>query len=225
MGRITITSRSAPQLGRTRADFVDDWTAPATYYDLSGPRISGSVTVWAVAELRADEAPSLEVCEVHMALGRTDPFESHGSAGRRGLDNPLIVNGVEIARDRTSTYFSPAHLADRKHSEGGHLSWRLPDRSRETAQALLRYVAAHWARRDPHFLVFRINAVQRALAAWNCERRSRMTGAYRGVLERHRTLTRLRAVADSAHHFRLALPPGPAPATSEAAPVPPAQGQ
>src|SRR5690606_25509795 len=106
---------------------------------------------------------------------------------------------------QTSTYFNPV---PRFGSEVG-LSWQLPARTRETAEALLRCVALHWARRDPQFLVFRIHAVQRALDYWQAERRTQMTRAHRDILDRHRALTRLRTVADSAHHYRLAPPPGP----------------
>ena len=212
MGRITITSRSAPQLGRTRADFTDDWTVPATYYDLSGPRITGSVTVLAAAHLKADAAPQLEDCDIRILLGRIMSNKRDLDYVRgQDLEQRLTVNGVEIARGGPSTRFDPVGLADPEHFRGGHLSWHLPDRSRETAQALLRCTALHWARRDPHFLVFRINAVQGALRSWQYERRQRMAGSYRDVLEKLHVLEALRAVGDGAHRYGLAPPPGPVP--------------
>lgn len=209
MGRITITSRSAPQLGRTRADFRDDWALPATFYQLSGPRISGTVTVWAEAEPAFDHPPVLEDCEVRFLLGRGDPLRRHYNfVERKDLDDPLTINGVEIPRHRTSTVFHPLLLADADRC-GGFLSWNLPDRTRETAAALLRFVALHWVRRDPEYLVHSIDAVKRGLGRWRHEHRRRMTESYRDVLEQLRTLAQLRAVADGAHQYDLAPPPGP----------------
>jgi hypothetical protein len=171
-------------------------------------RISGGVTVWATVELRADEAPQLEDCEIRMLLGHAEPYDRHYNFVRPGeLEHRLTVNGVVLARGQTSTYFNPAPRSGREVS----LSWQLPARTRETAEALLRCVALHWARRDPHFLVFRIHAVQRALDHWRAERRQQMTRAYRDVLDRHRKLVQLRTVGDDAHYFRLAPPPGPLP--------------
>ncbi|MEU5871936.1 hypothetical protein AB0A73_10285 [Glycomyces sp. NPDC047369] len=209
MGRITITSRSAPQLGRTRADFRDDWTLPATFYDLSGPRINGTVTVWAEAEPAFDHPPVLEDCEVRILLGRADPHRRHYSfVERKDLDHPLTVNGVKIARRQTGTYFHPLQLADADRC-GGFLSWNLPDRTRETATALLRFVALHWVRRDPEYLVHCINATCRGLRRWQAERRKHMTRLHQSILDDHRALERLRAVGYDAHLYRLAPPPGP----------------
>ncbi|MCH7229897.1 hypothetical protein L0U85_03345 [Glycomyces sp. L485] len=209
MGRITITSRSAPQLGRTRADFHDDWTLPATCYRLDGPRISGTVTVWAEAEPAFDHPPVLEDCDVHVLLGHGDPHRRHYNfVDRKDLDDPLTVNGVEIARHQTSTYFHPLLLADADRC-GGFLSWNLPDRTRESATTLLRFVALHWVRRDPEYLVHCINATSRGLGRWQAERRKRMTRLHRGILDDYQALERLRAVGYDAHLYRLAPPPGP----------------
>lgn len=209
MGRITITSRSAPQIGRTRADFRDDWTLPATHYRLAGPRIRGAITVWAEAEPAFDHPPVLEDCEIHMLLGHGDPHRRHYNfVERNDLEDPLTINGVVIARYRTSTYFHPLLLADADRC-GGFLSWSLPDRTRESAAALLRFIALHWARRDPEYLVHSINAVQRGLGHWQTERRKRMTRLHRRILDDHQALDRLRAVGYDAHRYRLAPPPGP----------------
>lgn len=213
MGRITITSRSVPQLGRTRADFRDDWALPATAYRLSGPRISGGVTVWAQAEPAHDHPPVLEDCDVRILFGLGNlPIRRSSFIDRKDLDDPLTVNGVPIAKHQTSIYFRPGSLADLDRC-GGYLNWGLPDRTRETTTALLRFVALHWVRRDPQFLIHRICAVHHALDHWQAERRRHMTRAYRDLLDRHQTLDRLRTVADGAHQFRLAPPPGPVPST------------
>lgn len=211
LGRITITSRSTPQLGRTRADFLDDWTLPATYYDLSGPRISGTVTVWAEAEPAFDHPPVLEDCEVRILLGRVDPHRRHYNfVERKDLDDPLTVNGVEIARHQTGTYFHPLLLADADRC-GGFLSWNLPDRTRETTTTLLRFVALHWVRRDPEYLVHCVTATRRGLGRWQAERRKRMTRLHHAILDDHQALERLRAVGYDAHLYRLAPSPGPIP--------------
>jgi hypothetical protein len=148
-------------------------------------------------------------------MGRGDPrWRHYNFVERKDLDDPLTVNGVEIAGQRTSTYFHPLLLADAGRC-GGFLSWNLPERTRESTTALLRFVALHWIRRDPEYLVHCITAIQRSLGRWQAERRKRMTGLHHGILDDQEALGRLRAVGYDAHLYRLAPPAGPVPETAD----------
>lgn len=165
-GRIVLEIPDLPKPGdryRIDARYDDDLTLGATTYELTAPRATGVVVVYADGYLYEPLDPDADC--VHVDSGRPATYWRPGmfESERESLRRPdrLTVNGIALAGTAVlHTDTLRQRRPDRWSASYRHGRRDLPEATARRTAAILGAVVTHWVTRDPATLIMRLAAAR-----------------------------------------------------------------
>lgn len=205
--------------GPFTARWRDDWERGTTEYTLTGPRLTGTLTVtftlppaWIGPEIHtADLSDAKVTCWTY----RTDQIDADPLVDATRSDH-LTVNGIVLQSQLSVTEgrLDDPHAINRVNFE---LRRRdaptfaaevdVPDRTRSRTEAIVATVVDHWRHREPHTGLMRLRRVQAHLGTFRDQaryRRAHLGHQIRSARNEIAALDRQIAVADELKRLPIA---------------------